>query len=189
MNLRHTPQAPHCTPTPHVTTQHTKTQKRTSQTHSQHTHTPTTHQHTHTPTDTHNTPHHTNNTPTTHQQHNDISHLHLLPLSELTSCAFMIKALMHQNGSSHTEKGHLLHIVKCPSWWRSQIRSPLKLGCLSCTRSKSLTRNVVQMNLDTCESAIAMKQNHDILFFEMMKQMVEVTKTISKRRSLWCTQE
>ena len=42
--------------------------------------------------------------------------------------------------------------------------------------------SMIQMNLDTSESTITMKQNHDILISEMMKQMVEVTKTISQRR-------
>ena len=42
--------------------------------------------------------------------------------------------------------------------------------------------STIQMNLDTYESTITMKQNHDILISEMMKQMVEVTKAISQRR-------
>ena len=49
--------------------------------------------------------------------------------------------------------------------------------------------SVIQMNLDTYESTITMKQNHDIPISEMMKQMVEVTKTISQRRLQQCTQE
>ena len=49
--------------------------------------------------------------------------------------------------------------------------------------------SMIQMNLDTYESTITMKQNHDIPISEMMKQMVEVTKTISQRRLQHCTQE
>ena len=49
--------------------------------------------------------------------------------------------------------------------------------------------SMIQMNLDTYESTITMKQNHDIPISEMMKQMVEVTKTISQRRLQQCTQE
>ena len=49
--------------------------------------------------------------------------------------------------------------------------------------------SMIQVNLDTYESTITMKQNHDIPISEMMKQMVEVTKTISQRRLQQCTQE
>ena len=49
--------------------------------------------------------------------------------------------------------------------------------------------SMIQMNLDTYESMITMKQNLDIPISEMMKQMVEVTKTISQKRLQLCTQE
>ena len=49
--------------------------------------------------------------------------------------------------------------------------------------------SMIQMNLDTYESMITMKQNLDIPISEMMKQMVEVTKTIFQKRLQQCTQE
>ena len=47
--------------------------------------------------------------------------------------------------------------------------------------------SMIQMNLDTYESMITMKQNLDIPISEMMKQMVEVI--ISQKRLQQCTQE
>ena len=49
--------------------------------------------------------------------------------------------------------------------------------------------SMIHMNLDTFESMITMKQNLDIPISEMMKQMVEVTKTISQKRLQQYTQE
>ena len=113
----------------------------------------------------------------------------LLPFSAPITCAITMTALMHLHGSSHIEKGTFVctrvhpHIIKCLSWWRSLIRSPLKRGYLSCTRSKSLTiilwSRWIWIHMKVW---LHWKRNLDIPASEMMKQLVEVTKIISQNR-------
>ena len=70
------------------------------------------------------------------------------------------------------------------------IRSPSEKR-ISLLHKEQITdkSSVIQMNLDTYESMITMKQNLDIPISEMMKQIVEVTKIISQKRLQQCTQE
>ena len=49
--------------------------------------------------------------------------------------------------------------------------------------------SMIKMNLDTYESMTTLKQNLDIPVSETMKQLVEVTKIISKNRIQQCTLE